>query len=255
MDPELAQLDEGMQELMAAAEKQTPSRMNVSFSLDAMENPEKSKEKGRPVFDDVEIISIRAPGAIDIIRRPVRPEDKKVYAKEYVGWKTNQSQEVASGTPLSQWPPLKKSQELEARTVGILTVEQLSEVADVHLQRLGPGWLALRQKARDWLLAAKDGATLAKLRDELDEAQHRIATMEQMLAKQAAELQGKDATTTVNVAPVKDPEVAELKAMVTQLMMQKTITAEPPKVRRKPGRKSNAEKAALAAAQNGEQKG
>ena len=216
MDPGLAALDEGMQELMEDANRQAPSRMVVSFALDAMENPEKSKEKGRHVFDDVEMISIRAPGAVDILRRPVRPEDKKTYAKEYLAWKTNQNQEAVSGTPLEQWPPVKKSQVLEARVAGILTVEQLSDVADVNLQRLGPGWMALRQKARDWLLAAKDGAAMSKLRDELDDAQNRIATMEKMLARQAAELQGKatEAVTTVNVAPVKDPEVAALREMV-----------------------------------------
>ena len=263
MDPSLARLDEDLTELLEAADRQPKSPMVVRFSIEAMENPDKSKEKGRPVFDDVEMISIRIPGDPDIRVRPVRADDKQQYAKQYLAFKQNQNQETSTGTPLAQWAPMKRSQVEEAKFLGVHTVEQLSEVADVHLQKLGPGWLALRQKARDWLVSANDGAALSKMRDELEEANRRIATMENMLAKQAAELQNKplSATSTVTIAPAKDPEVAELKAMVakfTQMMddraADKTVATEVVPPRRKPGRPSKADLAARAG-QNGEQKG
>jgi hypothetical protein len=248
MDPTLANLDEGFQELMAAAERQPKSSLVIKFSMEAMENPEKTKNAGRPVYDDVEMISIRVPGDPDIRVRPVRPEDKQAHAKEYLAWKSNQSQEAASGTPLAQWALMKRSQVEEAKYLGIHTVEQLSDVSDANLQRLGPGWMALRQKARDWLASAKDGAELNKLREALDEATRRIATMETMLKRQGEELQGKAGEGAVPV-PAKDPEVAALKAAVEALLAQK---ATPVKVRRKPGPKSKAEKAAMAA-ENGTQ--
>lgn len=245
-DDALKRLDEEMEELAEAAERQPKSSLVISFAMDAIENPEKTKDKGRPIFDDVEMISIRIPGDPDMRRRPVRPEDRQQYAKQYLAWKRNQAQESASGTPLAEWPPIKRSQAEEAKFLGIHTIEQLADVADVHLQRLGPGWLALRQKARDWLKEAQGGAELGKLRTELEDANHRIKVMEEMLAKQAAEIQGKVEATPHVVAP--SSEVAELRAMVEKMIATK---AEPLKVRRKPGPKSKAEKAAIAAA-NGE---
>jgi len=256
-DPNLARLDEGLEELMEAADRQPRSSLVIRFSTEAMENPEKSKEKGRPIYDDVEMISIRVPGDPDIRCRPVRPEDKQQYARQYLAWRRNQDQESSTGTPLAQWAPVKRSQVEEAKFLGVHTVEQLADVADVHLQKLGPGWIALRQKARDWLVSAKDGAALARMREELEEARHRISTMEKMLAKQAEELQSKplEAASNVTIAPAKDPEVTELKAMVLQLMAQKSaapVAPTPPPKKR--GRPSKAEIAARAA-QNGTQKG
>ena len=216
--------DEYMQEISALAELQKPSSLIVRFSIEAQEDEAASAKAGRPIFNDVEVLEVRVPGDIDVLRRNATENDRREYAKQYLAFQKSQSQETVSGTPLSVWAPMKRSQVEEARHFGIFTVQQLAQVPDNHMQRLGPGWITLRQTARDWEKAANDGAAVVSLRQELENATARIKTMEEMLKKQALELHRDPKDVLAPVPAPQDDKIARLEAMLMQVIAQKAPT-------------------------------
>jgi len=160
------------------------------FFFEPYKNEVKSREKGCPIFDDVTFVEIIVPGENEIRRRPATEADKERFAAQYDAFTKGKDQEVVSGTPLAVWPPLSAGQVETLRYFGAKTVEQFAGMNDTSCSKLGPGFVALRQKARDWLAAAKDGATLGKLRDELKERDDKISALERMLADQAHSIEG-----------------------------------------------------------------
>ena len=156
----------------------------VRFEMYPLQSPEKSKAEGRPVFDEVEFIEIRVPGDKTMtVHRPVREADKQRFGAAYRNWKaTGVSDGAFSGTPLKEWPQVSRSQCEELSFFGVKTVEQLANVTDGNLRNIGP-LLALREKARDFIAAAKKGAPVAQMRDELAARDSEIALLKQQMAQ------------------------------------------------------------------------
>lgn len=168
------------------AQLQQPDTLSVRFEMEAQEDEAASKEAGRPVFREVEVVEVRIPGDPDIRRRPATEADRQRWPKQYLAFRTMNPEEKDGtvGTLLKVWPVMKLAQIKEAAYFGIQTVEQLASVSDSNLQRLGPGWVSLRNQAKDYLERAKDSGLLTKMRSELDERDGRIKALEQMLDEQ-----------------------------------------------------------------------
>lgn len=186
--------------------------LGVRFYFEDVQNPEKSKEAGRPVYDQIAYCEIRLPGSTDVIRNVVSDKERNRFPRQYAAFQAKTDQDVASGTPLKEWPLMTSNMVLEARYLGVRTVEQLAMAPDSGIQRMGTGWLTLRKQARDWLLQAKDGALLAKLRAELEERDRRLTTLEEMLAKQGAALQSGAVTAPAAPAGITAEQVAQIVA-------------------------------------------
>lgn len=137
---------------------------------------------GRPIFDDVEYIEIVIPGdRNNIINRAVTQQDKRQWAQQYQAWKAG-DQEQLSGTPLDKWPGIHRAQVEELKYFRVRTVEQLAEMGDGVIGNIGP-ILGLRQRARDFLAAAKGAAPLESLRAQMVARENE----NEVLRRQAAE--------------------------------------------------------------------
>jgi len=145
------------------------------FFTEPVELTFKSAELGRPVFEEQEFVRIWIPG--DRNSAPVeRVNDghKARWPKQYEAFKAGLETPL-EGTPLKQWPPIKRSQVLEFAHFHIHTVEQLAGVNDSHLQHLGMGARELREQARTFLEVAQKGtapiarmvATIERQADEI----------------------------------------------------------------------------------------
>lgn len=163
------------------------SVLPARFYVEAQENPAKSAAAGRPVFDDVEMIEIII-DRTDTRQRPVTKADIEAYPALYLAFKQGESQEKAEGTPLREWPPIKRSQAESLAAAGIRTVEHLAGASDGKLQQIGP-LMALRTKARDWLEEAQKGAGMSALRAENESLKNRLQAVERMLATQSTEIE------------------------------------------------------------------
>lgn len=138
----------------------------VMFRQHANPNEAKSREAGRLICDDVDVIDIRRPGARDYATFPatsvshwaVDPNTggqiKITYAerfqRQYQQFKM-QSAQTKSGTPLTHAPFLTEGRRAEMRALNIFTVEQLAHLDGQELKNIGTGGRELKNAAQAFI--------------------------------------------------------------------------------------------------------
>ena len=163
----------------------------VEFYTEAVEAPYESEQQGRPIFKDVPYVRILFPGdTTKKVERPVdlkgtdsKPSDPHRWPQHWAAYQNQQTQ-VQVGTPLTEWPALTKSQALNLKSMSVHTVEQLAEVADHALTWLGAR--ELREKARSYLAASKDGAELSRLQAENSSLRADVDALKKQFAEMAS---------------------------------------------------------------------
>jgi hypothetical protein len=146
-------------------------RLSVVFFKKPLINPAKTAAEGREIYDDVIWIKKMIPGdALNIIERPIYEQDKMEFPMHWAHFMNTQGdQEMLSGTPLSEWSLISRSQAEELRALKFHTIEQIAQASDLALQRLGmsAGMSAytFRDKAVSFLSKSSNDAEALK-RDE-----------------------------------------------------------------------------------------
>jgi len=161
-------------------------RLFVQFFKDAVKNEIKSKEAGRPIFDEHDFVRVITPGSRDtVITRVADGSDYALrFHAQWARYKAGQNQDV-SGTPLSQLPWMSVGQVAEFAAVGCRTVEQLVGMPD-NLSQKFMGHHQLKQRARVYLDAAKEAAPALKLQAELEKRDLEIAELRTMIEAMSA---------------------------------------------------------------------
>jgi hypothetical protein len=159
------------------------SRLIVTFENHPVLNESKSKELGRPFFDDMEVCRIRmsgdrlqspvfpawseAPGGIEDpdtgLTRPSTYAEK--YATQYKAFKAGE-QQVKEGTPLEALPFLTLAKVKELKAVHVYTAEGLADLDGANLKTLGQGGREWKEKAKAYLENAAGSAHSTKLAEE-----------------------------------------------------------------------------------------
>lgn len=130
---------------------------------------------GEGGFNNVAYIRIRT-DRLNEIFRPVNDADKINYKSRYEAF-VEGNEEPPEGTPIKEWAVPTAAERKGCQVARIYTIEQLSESPDEGLQKAG--LISLKYKAIDWLEHNEDAGILAKLRDELDRANEKIAILEE----------------------------------------------------------------------------
>lgn len=173
--------------------------LGVEFFVKAVENPRKSAEAGRPIFDDKEYVRIRFPA--DNKRELVAPAHEVHYVPHlrrqttyaerfgpvYQKFKDDGSHFV-QGTPLTEAPFLTESRRSELRALNVMTVEQLANLPEPARKRIGMGSMELVEKARAYLATASESAEVGELRRELAELRAAMAGQTAAPAAPAADI-------------------------------------------------------------------
>lgn len=147
----------------------------VQFNYEPHLNQTKSNAEGRPIYEEREYILIMVPGDKDsVVHRPMMDLDKARFADRYKRWKDKVGDGTTEGTPLKVVTWMTASQVKELEYFNCYTVEQLAGMADTHAQKF-MGMMDLRQKARDFVAAAKASAPLAALREEITVKDNQLA--------------------------------------------------------------------------------
>lgn len=177
------------------------SALMVQFYKHPKMDQERSKEEGRPIFKEVDFVRIMSPGNKEnIIERQATDLDKARFVMQYQRYQANEEQGV-EGTPLEEWPQITRSQVEELRYFNVRTVEQLVEMSDSNAQKF-MGIQAMKQKAEEFLGAAKAPATQA----ELEQANTQI---EQLRAQLDAVLMGQQEAKAAAVAASAEKDEGE----------------------------------------------
>jgi hypothetical protein len=154
----------------------------VRFNVHPKEDTAASAKEGRPIYRETEYVEIMVAGdKQNVVHRPVTEKDKKRFRRQYEDWKRNGDSSIVEGTPLDQWPAVSRSQVEELRYFNVRTVEQLAALSDGNAAKIGPV-MALKQKAADFLGAAKNSSHLTTLRAELSAKDNQISTMAAQIA-------------------------------------------------------------------------
>lgn len=116
----------------------------------------------------------------------------------YKRWKAGQDA-VTDGYALEGWVGISKGQVSACKTLHILSVEDLAAASDDVMQKLGIGFVKIREQARSFVKTLNDGTAkiaaenaqlkedLAQLRKEMEEDRQ---SMRAFLAKQGIQEQG-----------------------------------------------------------------
>ncbi len=132
------------------------------FFEDTIQDPVASEREGRPIFKTEERVEIIMAGNTQT--RPVfkvSSEHQQRWPKEYERFKQGLEMAV-DGTPLEEWPRLRRAQVMELKAIGFVTVEQLAEMSDIAAQRIPMYGRALRELAKAFLDDAHASALLEK---------------------------------------------------------------------------------------------
>lgn len=155
------------------------------FFKAGIKNDARSAKEGRLICDDVEMVTTIIPG--DRLTKPsfvVTDVHRQRWPNEYAAFK--RGEEIAqSGTPLEHWPLMTTARVMELKAVGILSVDMLADVSDANLGALGPNGRDLREQAKSYIAAAKDGALVASQTATIDALNAKIARLEDIIANQA----------------------------------------------------------------------
>lgn len=159
--------------------------LGVEFFLKPVENPRKSAEAGRAIYDEREYIRIALPG--DSKSEIVAPANELHYvphlksrvtfaerfAAAYDAFKRDQADYV-HGTPLSAISFVNLAEREELASQKVKTVEQLAGLTDQAIRKLGMGWREKVERAKAFLDRSKETA-------EVDGLKARIAELEAMM--------------------------------------------------------------------------
>lgn len=154
------------------------------FFAHQVKDTAKSEALGRPAYRTVDCVSIVIPGDNgNIVERRVKPSDKERWPKQWEAYRKQQDY-VPDGTLLDNWPRLSRGQVEDLKYNNIFTVEQLSDVPDNLLDRLGMGARRMREHAKAYIEAASTGVPSARLVEEND----RMKSQVQLLTSQLSDL-------------------------------------------------------------------
>lgn len=168
----------------------------VLFKYLALENPQRTLEEGRPIFDDVEVCEIRAPGSKDVKVFPATAfsrwlddpytgqQRKQSYAErfthQYRQFKASAAQ-TKTGTPLEHAPFLTDGRRAELRAQNVYTVEALAMIEGSELKNLGPGGRDMKNKAVEYIEESKIAAPNKQMVAELEALRARNVILEEDL--------------------------------------------------------------------------
>jgi hypothetical protein len=200
--------------------------LHVSFYYKAVQNIAKSVD-GVPFFEDIEYVIIESPGGKQTVNRKVKPEDKERFPNHYKAFLANRETPV-TGMPIEEFPGITASEVEAFKYAKIYTVEQLASLPDGQLGVLGMDGRKKRQRAHDYIEAAKGNAPIQALRDENEKLRADLSMMKEQMARWGVSMNQPSAPSAA--APQID--IAALTAQIAA-SVRATIETEKPKKKKK----------------------
>ena len=167
-------------------------KIAVGFGYKQEKDGRASDKAGYPVFKDVVFCQKYSPGDKNTnALQPATDDDKKYYPNAYKMF-LDRNANTVQGMPIEQWPQITRSMALSLRAMAIQTVEMLAEINDQHIIQLGQEGRELREKAKAFILNAKEGAAAAALAKTNQELRDELAETKRMMADLAARVEASE---------------------------------------------------------------
>lgn len=155
-------------------DRNADSRLAVRFYSKPMKHEFESAKEGRPIFYDVDMITIYVPGDSTLtVDAEVREDHKQRFPIQWAHYQNRHGDDPKNiGTPITQWPMITPSMAEELRALKFYTVESIASASDLQLQsigmRAGMNGSVFRQRAQNYLKVAKDESVMSQQTSELE---------------------------------------------------------------------------------------
>lgn len=171
------------------------SRLVVRFYNKPVKNEFKTQQEGRPIFEDVDFVTIFTPGdSTTVIDTPAREDHKTRFPLHWAAYQNAHGGEQKEiGTPLSQWPLLTPSQAEELKALKFFTVESVAGASDASIQRIGMSAgmspYTFRDRAKNYLRVAYQEAAESQAQAEADKLREENAKLKEETDAKLAQMQ------------------------------------------------------------------
>jgi hypothetical protein len=156
----------------------TPDRTIPRFHMRAVEMPFKSREAGRPIYEDREFVEIIIPGMPKSTAcEPVNDQHIARWPQIYDLFKRGVEAPV-TGTPLEEWNVLSAATVQNLKSLALRTVEDVAGASDSVLQNMGQGGFDFRRRAQAYLETAKGSAPTEALMQQNELMRAKIEVLE-----------------------------------------------------------------------------
>lgn len=182
-----------------------PSRCRVKFFPEWKRNNFQSEKEGKEIGKYEDRIMILIPGQKDVVVRPVQDKDKREYPQEWTDYQAGRDQRI-TGTPIELLPGLPKSRADLLKSLYIYSIEQLADLAEPGMLKLGMGAVELKNKAQAFL--QKNSAEVNALKMELQKRDEVIAQQQAQLAAFEERLKALESTPRRG-RPPKQPAITQ----------------------------------------------
>ncbi|MEQ8450886.1 MAG: hypothetical protein RLQ25_02995 [Alphaproteobacteria bacterium] len=166
----------------------------AEFYMDAVHMKHESEQEGRPIFKDFEFIKIIPIGDNKtVVTKRVTEAERQKFPEEYAVFKKGVEQ-TFSGTPLMQWPAILPAQIKLLNHFNVYTVDQLAELNDIAISKIGPGTRELVEKAKAYLAKAANTADAQRFAAENERMKDDMARMSRTIEELSQRLEEKSDT-------------------------------------------------------------
>jgi hypothetical protein len=189
-----------------------PDGTLLRFHYDSSKNESASNGEGRPIFDTVLLVDVITPGqksstptfevervwSLQSLQHMdgltgsfKRSHHYKKFEDQIERFKRQDIPDMG-GTPLKSWPRVDRGTIATLMAINIYTVEQLANVADTALDRIGMGARDLREQARSFLSVAEGTADISAFTAKISDLEVENRRLTEALAlsnRQASDLQ------------------------------------------------------------------
>jgi hypothetical protein len=121
----------------------------------------------------------------NVIVRPATDRDKQQYSQLYTQYKQG-LEPSTEGIPVEEWARLTRAQAANYKALNFKTIEQIANMSDAVLTKVGMGAQADRTAAKAYLEQAKDGALAQKQALIIERQDNELAELKRQVAELAA---------------------------------------------------------------------
>lgn len=162
--------------------------MIVLFFLKPIVNEARSREHGRPFYEDKVFVRVHPPGErLNIVERPATEQDRKRWPMQWAQYQQNKPQ-VSEGTPIEMLFPSQPSVAAALQASGVHTVEQCAELSANAIETIGMGAQQWVNEAQRYLQVANRGVKHSEMRKAMDDLERENNSLKNKLKIVTGEL-------------------------------------------------------------------
>lgn len=152
----------------------------VRFFMFPMEDEAASKEAGMPCYKDIEMVEIIAPGVKDVFHGKINDHHRARFRRQYDLFKRSATNQL-NGTALSEFAFISASERKELEYFNVFTAEQLINMADGNIDKIGVDIRLLIKKVKAHMQIAKDTSLVTRMTEENDKLVKEMNLMKEQM--------------------------------------------------------------------------